>query len=125
MKKNPSGQGAGKGFTLFISNEDIDDIIRIVESLEKPGLLIDGASKTVKHGIKKQEGGFLPALMAPMAASLIALMASSLMQPIASSLINSTTGKGQEGGFLCIVSTTFNDESVGKRSYKSRKRIYE
>ena len=73
---------AGTGFTLFISNEDVGDIIKIVESLGKSGLLIDGASKTVKHEIKKQEGEFLPAIMAPMTASLIALMASSLMQTI-------------------------------------------
>ena len=54
-KKQP-GQGAGRaarGFTLFISNKDTDDIIKIVESLEKLGLLIDGASETVKHKIKK------------------------------------------------------------------------
>ena len=44
---------AGRGFTLFISNEDMDDIIKIIESLQKSGLLIDGASETVKHGIKK------------------------------------------------------------------------
>ena len=43
---------AGKGFTLFISNEDMD-IIKIAEPLEKSGLLFDGASKTVKHKIKK------------------------------------------------------------------------
>ena len=30
---------AGKGFTSFISNEDMDDFIKIVESLEKSGLL--------------------------------------------------------------------------------------
>ena len=35
---------AGKRFTLYIANEDMDDIIKIVESLEKPGLLIDGAT---------------------------------------------------------------------------------
>ena len=44
---------AGRRFTLFISNEDMDDIIKIIESLEKSGLLIDGASETVKHEIKK------------------------------------------------------------------------
>ena len=29
--------GARKGFTLFISNKDMDDIIKIIESLEKSG----------------------------------------------------------------------------------------
>ena len=71
----------------------MDDIIKIVESLENY-LLIDGASETVKYEIKKQQGGFLPAMMAPMAASLIESMTSSLIQPVASSLINSITGKG-------------------------------
>ena len=52
-----SGKGAvraGKGFTLFISNKNMDDISKIVESLENSGLLIDGATETVKHEIKKQ-----------------------------------------------------------------------
>ena len=31
---------AGKGFTLFISNEDMHDIIKIVKSLEKSDLLM-------------------------------------------------------------------------------------
>ena len=65
---------------------------------------------------KKQEGGFLSAMMAPMAAPLIVLVVSSLIQTIASSLINSITGKGQEGEFSFIVSTTFNNESIGKRN---------
>ena len=36
-------------FILFISNEDTDDIIRIVESLERSFVLIDGTTGTVKH----------------------------------------------------------------------------
>ena len=36
----------------------MDDIIRIVESLERSGLLTDSTSETVKDQIKKQEGGF-------------------------------------------------------------------
>ena len=48
---------------------------------------IDGVTQTVKHEIKKQEGGFLGAMMAPMAASLIAAIAASLTAPMASTLI--------------------------------------
>ena len=102
------------GFTLFISNEDMDDIIKKVEPLEKSGLLIDGASETVKHEIKKQEGGFLPAMMAPMTTSLIALMASSLIQPIASSIIAFRDGKGQKGGFLPLSALPLIMEALGK-----------
>ena len=57
------------------------------------GLLTDGTSKTVKHKIKKPVG-FLPAMIAPIAASLIAPMVSPLIQTVASSLINAVTAKG-------------------------------
>ena len=39
---------AGKGFPLFILNEDINDIIKIIKSLEDSGVLIDGITETVK-----------------------------------------------------------------------------
>ena len=45
---------AVKGFTLFISNEDVNDIIKIIKWLEDSGLLIDGVTKTVKGEIKKK-----------------------------------------------------------------------
>ena len=90
------------------------DIINIVESLEKSGLLIDGASEIVKHDIKKQESGFLPAMMAPMDASWIAPMTSLLLQPIASSLINFITWKGQEGVFLPLLPLPLMMKVLGK-----------
>ena len=40
-----------KGFTLLISNENMDDILKFVESLEKSGQLIDGETETVKYEI--------------------------------------------------------------------------
>ena len=43
----------------------------IIELLEDSGLLIDGASETVKYEIKTQEGGFLSAVIAPMTALMI------------------------------------------------------
>ena len=99
----------GKGFTLFISNEDMDDIIKIVESLEKSCLLMDDVTKTNKLEIKKQEVDFLGAMMTIMAASLISPVASSLIQPVPSSLINAITAKGvmkpkkeKQGRFLSV-----------------------
>ena len=41
--------GAGKGFTLFILNEDVNDTIKIIKWLEDLGVIIE----TVKHEIKK------------------------------------------------------------------------
>ena len=54
--RKTSGKGdvrAGKGFTLFISNEDMNDIIKIIKSLEDSGILIDAVTETVKDEIKK------------------------------------------------------------------------
>ena len=45
--------GAEKGFTLFTSNEDLNDIIKITKSLEDSDVLIDGVTESVKHEIKK------------------------------------------------------------------------
>ena len=45
----------GKGFTLFILKEDMNDIIKIIRSLEGSRVLIYGVSETVKHEIKKQK----------------------------------------------------------------------
>ena len=46
---------AGKRFTLFISNEDMNDIIKIIKSLEDSGVLIEGVTETVKHEIKNKK----------------------------------------------------------------------
>ena len=66
---------AGKGFTLYMN-----DIIKIIKSLEDSGVLIDGVTETVKNKIKKLEGGFLGALQAPLAASLVQLVISSVVK---------------------------------------------
>ena len=50
---------AGKGFTLFILNEDMHDIIKIIKSLEDLGVLIDGVTETAKHEMKNKKEDFL------------------------------------------------------------------
>ena len=44
---------AGKRFTLFISNENMNVIIKIIKLLEYLSVLIEGGTETVKHEIKK------------------------------------------------------------------------
>ena len=39
-----------KGFTLFISNADVN-IIKIIKLLEDSGVLIDGVTETLKYEI--------------------------------------------------------------------------
>ena len=50
----------GSGFTiLIISNEEMEDIMKIVKSLEDSGLLIKGVSKTIKSEAEEQKEDFL------------------------------------------------------------------
>ena len=41
----------------------MEDIIKIVKSLEESGLLITGISETIKNEIKELKGGFLSILL--------------------------------------------------------------
>ena len=50
--------GSGNNITLIISNDEIEDIIKIVKSLEDSGLLLKGVTETVQNEVKKQKGGF-------------------------------------------------------------------
>ena len=57
--------------TLIISNEQINDIIKIVKYLEASGLLTKGVGETIKNEVKKQKGGFLSVLLDKLGASLL------------------------------------------------------
>ena len=64
----------------------MNDIIEIVKSLEDSEVLIYGVTETVKHEVKKQDGGFLGALLA--------LLAASLAQPVISSIVKDISETG-------------------------------
>ena len=57
--------------TLIISNDDMQDILKIVKSLEHSGVLLEGISETIKNEVKKQRGGFFGALLGTFGASLL------------------------------------------------------
>ena len=49
----------------------MNDIMKIVKSLEESGLLIKGVSQIIKSGAKKQKGGFLNMFLGTLGASLL------------------------------------------------------
>ena len=57
--------------TLIISNDEMDDILKIVKFLENSVVLLKGASKTIQHEAKEQRGGFLSMLLGTLGASLL------------------------------------------------------
>ena len=68
IKKKMLGSGTT---TLIISNDEMDDIVKIVESLEDSGVLLKGVSETIQHEAKEQRGGFLSMLLGTLGASLL------------------------------------------------------
>ena len=55
----------------MISNEKMNDIMKIVKSLKESGLLIKGISEGIRNGVKEQKGGFLGMLLGTLGASLL------------------------------------------------------
>ena len=69
-KKN-LGSGHNNNATLIISNDEMDDILKIVKSLENSGVLLEGVSEAIQHEAKEQRGGFLSMLLGTLCASLL------------------------------------------------------
>ena len=57
--------------TLIISNDEMDDILKIVKSLENSGVLLKGVRETIQHEAKEQRGEFLSMLLGTLGASLL------------------------------------------------------
>ena len=64
----------------------MNDISKIIKLLEDSGSSIDRITETVKHKIKKQEGGWLWVLLEVLAASVV--------QPVISSVVKGISGRG-------------------------------
>ena len=62
----------GSGTTaLIISNEEMNDAMKIVQALEDYNILLKGITKTIKNKTKEQKGGFLSMLLGTLGASLL------------------------------------------------------
>ena len=57
--------------TLIISNNEMEDIIKLVKSFDDSGLLLKGVTETVQNEVKEQKGGFLSMLLGTLGASLL------------------------------------------------------
>ena len=62
--------GSGNA-TLIISNEDMNDNMKIVQGLEDSNILFKGVTKTIENETKEQKGGFLSMLLGTLGASLL------------------------------------------------------
>ena len=60
IKKKKDGSGTR---FLIISNEEMNDIMKIVQALEDSNILLKGVTETIKNETKEQKGGFLGKLV--------------------------------------------------------------
>ena len=65
--------GSGKTTTLIISNDEMEDIMKIVKSLEDSGLLLKEVSGRFQNKTKEQKGGFLSMFLGTLGASLLVI----------------------------------------------------
>ena len=57
--------------TLIISNEEMNDIMKIVQALEDSNILLKGVTETIKNETKEQKGGFLGTLVGTLGSILL------------------------------------------------------
>ena len=57
--------------TLIISNEEMNDIMKIVQAVEHSDILLKGITELIKNGVKEQKGAFFSMLLGPLRASLL------------------------------------------------------
>ena len=57
--------------TLIISNEEMNEIMKIVQAFEDSNILLKGVTKTIKNKTKEHKGGFLGMLLCTLGASLL------------------------------------------------------
>ena len=71
IQKKIHGSGTA---TLIISNDEINDIMKIVQALEVSSISLKGVTKTIKNETKEQKGRFLSLLLGTLGASVLGNM---------------------------------------------------
>ena len=61
----------GSDVKSITEQEYMNDIIKIIEALEKSDILLKGVTKTIENETKEQRGGFLSMLLGTLGASLL------------------------------------------------------
>ena len=71
IHKQILGSAHNNTTTLIILNNEIEDLIKMVKSLEDSGLLLKGVTETVQNEVKEQKGGFVSMLLDTLGACLL------------------------------------------------------
>ena len=74
IQKKTHDSGRLSDSACIISNEEMNDILKIVQALEDPNSLQKGVTKTIKNETKEQNGEFLGTLLESSGAILLGNM---------------------------------------------------
>ena len=101
FKKKIHGSGNG---TLIISNEEMNDVMKIVQALEDSNILLKRVTKTIEDETKEQKGRFLSMLLGTLGVTLLG---------------NLLSGKGiaRAGSGKGIVRAGYRDHSQNKMDF--------
>ena len=70
MQEDKKIHGSGTT-TLIISNEEMNNKMKILQALEDSNILLKGVTKTIKDETKEQKGGFFSMLLGNLRAGLL------------------------------------------------------
>ena len=93
---------------------------KIIKLLKDSGALIVGITETVKHGIKKQEGQFLGALLVHLATSIVQPVIFSIVKPISERGVKRTGRRYMDKKFLFPLHPLRNIETTNYFNYEPR-----
>ena len=71
IQRKTHGSGRPSSTALIISNEGMNDIMKIVQALEDSNILLKEVTKTIKNETKEQKGGFLGTLVGTLGSILL------------------------------------------------------
>ena len=101
------GSGHNNNTALIISNDEMNNLLEIVKSLEDSGVLLKGVSEAIEKEAKEQRGGFLSMLLGTLGASLLGDL-----------LTKNLSGKGVIRGGEGVIRA---GEEVIRRGYRSKR----
>ena len=80
--------------TLIISNEEMNDIMKIVQALQDSNILLKGVTKTIENETKEQNGGYLSMLLGTLGATLLGNLLSG------KGIVRTGSGNNEEKGIV-------------------------
>ena len=93
--------GSGNA-TLIISNEEMNDKMKIIQALEDSDILLKGVTKEMKNETKEQKGGFLSMLLGTLGASILGnfLTGKGILRAVSGRPLSSTSKNNKGKGIV-------------------------